>query len=116
MLSKRRGLFPSPCRARGRGPAGQIEESPAFACYNACLLRLELAGRLSMTFPISKAFPPLPYLPGIEPGRFCNSEFYISKPGAKASEPPAFVMLTVPSVLTYTKEVELLRRGERSHQ
>ena len=30
--------------------------------------------------------PPCGYFPGIEPGKFLNSEFYKSKPGAKPPE------------------------------
>lgn len=30
--------------------------------------------------------PPCGYFPGIEPGKFLNSEFYKSKPGAKPRE------------------------------
>ena len=49
---------------------------------------------------------PFRSLPGIEPGRVGNSEFYRSKPGANASEQPALPLVTVPSVFTYTNMVE----------
>lgn len=51
---------------------------------------------------------PFRSLPGIEPGRVGNSEFYRSKPGANASELCAYVLVTVPSVFTYTKWLEPL--------
>ncbi len=49
---------------------------------------------------------PFRSLPGIEPGRVGNSEFYRSKPGANASEKYAYAVLTVPSVSTNTKLLE----------
>ena len=51
---------------------------------------------------------PFRSLPGIEPGRVGNSEFYRSKPGANASEMCAIVLVTVPPVLTHAKPLELL--------
>lgn len=44
------------------------------------------------------------------------SVWLMRNPGANPSELLAFVLLTVPSVFTFTKLLELLAFGERSHQ
>ena len=95
-MKARRAYAPHPCKKR---PAPRIV---VYVCPTARAVREVIS-----PFCMGSAFA----LAG-----YSVCPISIQNPGAKPFELFALLLLTVPSVFTFTKLVELLAFGERSHQ